>query len=206
MTVDFIPRPSDEVIKTFYASGNLRSVQYIRNGKQANGWSAKEFFDNGKLQLAKCFSHSLLIEQIRYDENGTVILHEIYSHSQKKLIKRPEVKQIIRPNIVSGCGHMGFYYKNLPAISNFINAEYDEDSLEKAYKTFNKEASDDEHFDFEKQYLWRLRGESMTFTIQFEKYEMLFFWYLSAQNEQQYAKAKHFMDNLLEEWQRELED
>jgi hypothetical protein len=91
---------------------------------------------------------------------------------------------------------MGFYFQHLPTVAKFIKADYDENDLDRTYNAFISAASDDDNFDFDKEYSWILRGIEMSFGIQFEKYEMLYFWNLCARNEDQYREAKDFMESL----------
>jgi len=196
MLTDFTPYPTDELIQSFYPSGNVQEEKYLRNEVPANGWSRKLYYENGTLQQAECFSHSLLIEQIIYNESGNVISHKIYSHSKKELIEKPTVTKVIRHNSVSGVAHMGFYYRHLPAISQFIKAEYDESNLDEAYNVFLADAGNDDEFDFDKEYSWRLKGETMSFIIGFEKYEGYYQWALATRSESDYEAAKTFMENL----------
>lgn len=196
MNTSFQPHSNDQCIRQSYPSGSLLEEYYLRDGQPANGWSRKLFYETGQLQLAECFSHSLLIEQITYSPDGTIAAHKIYSHSKKQLIDRPVPGPVVRHNVVSGCAHMGFYYHHLHAIAAFIGANYVEEELEQAYQSFIAEASDDENFDYCKEYTWRLKGAQGSFSISFEKYEMLYFWHLAADTEERYEAAKRFMDQL----------
>ncbi|MCW3074540.1 MAG: hypothetical protein JWP69_1609 [Flaviaesturariibacter sp.] len=196
MLTHFNPNPTDELVQTLYPSGQVQEEKYLRNAVPANGWSRKLYFENGMLQQADCFSHSLLIEQVTYDESGNLSSHKIYSHAKKELIDKPKVTEVIRHNSVSGVAHMGFYYRHLPAISQIIKAEYDEGSLDEAYEAFLEEAGNEEDFDFDKEYSWRLKGETMSFIIRFEKYEGYFQWTLATSSEADYERAKAYMDSL----------
>jgi hypothetical protein len=203
MLAEFIPKAKDEVIKSHYPSGKIREEKYVRDGKPANGWSRKSFYENGKLALHECFSHELVIEQLFYSEEGELTAHKIYSHSQKKLIDKPKVTVVQRPNVVDGCAHMGFYYKHMPAISEFIGAEYKQEDLEKAYNNFintpypneEKENAGDEWDD--QIVTWRLQGKNMSFLIGFEHGEGYYHWNLRASNETDYEKARNFMESLV---------
>ena len=197
MQTNFLPKVGDQEIQTFYNSGPQREKQYLRNGIPANGWSRKEYFENGNLKFAECFSHELIIEQVHFDDTGSIISHKIYSHAKKELIDRPVITTIFRHNTVSGVGHMGFYFQHLPAISQFIGAGYDSNELDKAYQEFIKAISEDENLETDDgQFSWGIEGESMGFTIGFEKYEMLYQWSLYTKSEEQYAKARQFMEQL----------
>ena len=193
----FTPRPGDREVTSYHPNGLPDSVAYFREGIPANGWSRKEWWENGNLKQADCFSHQLLIESVTFDENGNKQGHLIYSHRLKTLVNKPIVTNIVRHNTVSGCAHMGFYFRHLPAISAFIGAAYEEESLEKAYRFFLEKVSADEEIDTsEMEFTWTLRGTHMTFMIRFEKYEMLYQWGLFAKTEANYATAKAFMEQL----------
>jgi hypothetical protein len=194
MLTSFTPKSTDEIITSCYSSGNTREEKWLRNGTPANGWSRKTFYENGNIELHECYSNSMVIEQLFYNETGEITAHTIYSHAQKKLIEKPKQLEVHRPNVVEGCDHMGFYFKNLPAISQFIGAEYNEDELEKAYHEFIN--SPYEGGEEERTQHWGLEGKEMRFSLWFERSEGYYFWHLRAKDEEGYQKAKDFMERL----------
>lgn len=204
MNIDssFFPKDDDENFKSIYPSGKLKESSYLRNGQPANGWSRKLFYEKGALQLQECYSHSIVIEQLGYDEEGNIISHKIYNNRLKQLIVKPVQTVVIPHNTVSGTAHMGFYFKHLPAISKFIGAVYDEVDLDKAYQDFitspstynNIKKADDEWE--EENTPWKIQGNNMGFTIAFEHGEGYYQWGLWTKTEEDYERAKGFMDNL----------
>lgn len=191
----FTPKPKDEKTISLYPSGNIQEEKHMRNGIPANGWSRKVFHENGAVHLAECYSHSLIIEQLFCDEAGILLAHKIYSHKQKQLIDKPKQTMVERPNVVTGYGHMGFYFKHLPAISKFIEAEYDEAALEKAYHDFITTPVPDELDGSEVH--WGITGKEMRFSLWFERLEGYYQWHLWAKDETGYEKARHFMESLV---------
>lgn len=189
-------------MRGFYESGAIKKEWFLRSDAPANGWSLKEFYESGHLKMAESYSHSLVIEQVFYNEGGEITAHKIYSHSQKKLIDKPKQAPLPRPNVVTGTAHMGFYFHHLPDISKFIGAEYDEAALEKAYREFintpfsyhDLENSND---DWEDPIVsWVLEGTDMSFIIGFEHGEGYYQWLLYTKTEEDYERAKQFMNNL----------
>ena len=151
--------------------------------------------------MHQCYSNSLLIEQISYDEQANIVSHKIYSHAVKGLVDKPVVKPLPKPNVVSGYGHMGFYFEHLPRIASFIEAEYSESELFAAYNAFledidNVDYYSEEWLKKEKEYSWGMVGKAMRFRIWFEPGEMLYQWSLTAGNEDDYWKAREFMEKL----------
>ncbi|RYZ17448.1 MAG: hypothetical protein EOO16_24180 [Chitinophagaceae bacterium] len=184
-----------------YPSGALCSVRRVENGAPANGWSVSVYFENGQLARTECWSHGLLIELKTFEEDGAQRAHQIYNHRLKQLVDRPVVQpgNTVRPNIVSGCAHMGFYLRHLPAIAAYIGATYDEDELMRIFNGFfaspmgnTREHSDDGPLTLQ----WRLGGPEMVFYILFEEGEMLYFWHLRAPDEESYTAARAFMEAL----------
>src|SRR5436190_20929477 len=102
MFTDFIPKQTDELVKTCYPSEKILEEKYLRNGTPANGWSRKTFYENGNIELHECYSNSMIIEQLFYNEQGEITAHKIYSHSQKKLIDKPKQTELRRTNVVNG--------------------------------------------------------------------------------------------------------
>jgi hypothetical protein len=199
MNREYAPKDQDTLEENFYPSGQIKETRYAQNGQPSNGWTARSFYETGMLQREQSFSHGSIIEQVEYDETGRIRSHKIYSHGQKKLIDKPVSKPSPRPNVVSGYGHMGFYYRFLPAIAEFIGADYKEESLDKAYQDFLADANTyeltDEDYE-EREYRWSLQGKRMNFALWFEKHEMLFQWHLWAKNEEDYEEARAFMESL----------
>lgn len=109
---------------------------------------------------------------------------------------------MVRHNTVSGTAHMGFYFKHLPAISKFIEAEYNADELDKAYQDFIKSPSpydDMQHTDEEWEaeiVSWRIQGNNMGFVIGFEHGEGYYQWSLWTKTEEDYERARNFMESL----------
>lgn len=108
-------------------------------------------------------------------------------------------------NIVEGIEHMGSFYRALPQIAVFIEADYNPEDLENAYNNFtNIEFPDsanplpDDHdgkgFWWDN---WVLKGKHLNFIICFEKYEMLFGWSIVCYDEETYYKVQNFMSSVL---------
>ena len=106
-------------------------------------------------------------------------------------------------NIVEGIEHMGSFYRAMPAIANFLEADYHENELEKAYQDFcnieqPEEPLPDDHSGYGVWWTnWTLKGKQLNFTICFEKYEMLFGWAIRCPDEDTYLKVKEFMGTVL---------
>jgi hypothetical protein len=102
-------------------------------------------------------------------------------------------------NIVEGVEHMGSFYRAMPAIANFIEADYNENELAKAYQDFcNIEPPDeplpDDHDGYGVWWTnWTLKGKKLNFTICFEKYEGYFGWAIRCPDEETYLKTKEFI-------------
>ena len=98
---------------------------------------------------------------------------------------------------------MGTYFRVMPAIAAYIGAEYNEDELDAAYKKFinapepEVELPDDDearkgiYWDH-----WILQGKVLRFVIQFEKWEMLYFWMVRCPDEETYLALKEMTDEL----------
>lgn len=204
MNIDpnFSPKEEDEIHTKIYPSGKLKEADYLRKGIPANGWSRKLYYERGAIQLQECFSNSLVIEQLVYDEEGNILSHKIYNHRLKQLIDKPVQTEVIRHNTVSGVAHMGFYFKHLSAISKFIESEYEEEKLEKAYHDFIHIPSPyddmkDKDEKWEEQYAtWGMIGKEMNFIIGFEHGEGYFHWELQSKSEENYERARFFMESL----------
>lgn len=193
MDTSFSPKSSDELTRPTYPSGKIKEESWIRNGDPANGWSRKTFYEHGGLQLHECFSNSMVIEQLHYDASGSLTAHRVYSHKAKQLIDKPVQTKVIRPNVVDGCEHMGFYYRHMPAISRFIGAIYNEDELSKAYDDFIELPMPEGDEEEARVKTWSIRGPEMGFAIHMEKGEGYYFWHLWAGSEEAYESAKNFM-------------
>lgn len=106
-------------------------------------------------------------------------------------------------NIVEGVEHMGSFYKTMPVIARFIEADYDEAELDKACRDFfdipaPAEPLPDDH-DGHGVYwdTWTLKGKHLNFTICFEKHEMLFGWWIRCPDEETYLSVKEFMSTIV---------
>ncbi|RYY64758.1 MAG: hypothetical protein EOO12_08795 [Chitinophagaceae bacterium] len=182
-----------------YPSGVLCSIRRLENDVPANGWSVSEYFENGQLARAECWSHGLLIELKTFEEDGTQRAHRIYNHRLKQLVDRPVLKPYERPNVVVGFGHMGFYFQHLPAIAAYIGAPYNEDELEAAYQRWmdrpRPEREEGSEWEPETE-RWGIAGPSLRFSLWFEEGEMLYQWQLWAPDEAAYWKARAFLESL----------
>ncbi len=109
----------------------------------------------------------------------------------------------VKRNIVDGIEHIGSFYRAMPAIAQFIEAEYREEELDKAYKdAMNLPEPDeplpDDHDGYGVWWTnWTLKGKELNFTICFEKYEGYFGWAIRCPDEETYLKVKEFMSRLL---------
>ncbi len=98
---------------------------------------------------------------------------------------------------------MGTFYRALPAIAGFIEAEYREEELEKAYHDFMNlpqpdEPLPDDHDGYGVYWSnWTLKGRQLNFTICFEKYEMLFGWAIRCPDEETYFRVREFVGEWL---------
>lgn len=106
-------------------------------------------------------------------------------------------------NIVDGIDHMGSIYKAMPAIAEFIEADYKEEELDKAYhEAMNLPEPDetlpDDHDGYGVWWTnWTLKGKQLSFTICFEKYEGYFGWAIRCPDEETYLKTKAFIGSYL---------
>lgn len=98
---------------------------------------------------------------------------------------------------------MGTFYRALPAIAEFLEADYREEELEKAYHDFQQlpepeEPLPDDHDGYGVYWSnWTLKGRELNFTICFEKYEMLYGWAIRCPDEATYFRVKEFISNWL---------
>jgi len=103
-------------------------------------------------------------------------------------------------NIVEGVAHMGIFVDVMPKIAGFLDARFDPEQLLKSYDDFINTPTPDinpENEDEGKGVLWDhwiLQGKHLRFTIQFEKGEMLYFWYIRCPDEETYLTVKEFMN------------
>lgn len=191
---DFIPLPGDTPERSFYDSGKLKTEAWMRQGIPANGWSRKTFYESGSPELHECFSHSVEIEQLLYNEAGEIMEHKIYSHTQKQLIDKPVQTSVQKINVVFGTNHIDYFFEHLPAINRFIGADYEEAGLKKAYNDFMAESEEEEGEAADVH--WGIEGDEMKFSIWLEKGESYYAWRLWAKDEEGYNKAKAFMVGL----------
>ena len=170
---------NDTISKELYPDGTLHLYIATKDGKPANGWSSKKYYPNAALQEEENYSNGLLIEKINYDESGTITTHKIWNNRLKQLIGYPAAAKLPRPNVIVGCTSLHNYMQQLPAISTFIGADYDQDSL---FKSFNEEAE------------WKMKGEQMSFTIYWDKDEVFHQWHCNCATEELYWKAREFLE------------
>ena len=108
-------------------------------------------------------------------------------------------------NIVEGINHMGDFYVAMPEIAKLIEANYEEADLDKAYKDAMNlpEIQDypelkDDHDGYGIWWTnWTLKGNWLSFTICFEKHEMLYGWQIRCPDEETYYELKAIMEDLL---------
>jgi hypothetical protein len=106
-------------------------------------------------------------------------------------------------NIVEGIDHMGSFYRAMPAIASFIEADYKEEDLDKFYKDWTMMPDPDyplpdEHDGYGVYWTnWTLKGKQLNFTICFEKYEGYFGWAIRCPDEETYHKVTAFMETVL---------
>ena len=175
----YTEQTDDVVSKQFYPDGTLHLYTAFKDDRPANGWSSKKYYPNAALLEEDNYSNGLLIEKITYDESGTISIHQIWNNRLKQLIDKPAAPKLLRPNVVTGCSSLYDYLKKLPAISEYIGANYEEDSLLRSY---NEEAA------------WKIKGEQMSFTIYWDKNEVSHFWHCHCATEELYWKARKFLE------------
>lgn len=106
-------------------------------------------------------------------------------------------------NILDGVDHMGSIYKAMPTIALFIEAEYVEEDLDKAYCDFQnieqpEEPLPDDHNGYGVWWTnWTLKGKEMSFTICFEKHEGYYGWAINCKDELTYNMGKEVLKDLL---------
>ena len=176
----YTEQPKDVVSKRLHPDGTLHLYTAIKDGKPANGWSSKTYYPNTALQEEENYSNGLLIEKIYYNESGAIITHKIWNNRLKQLIDKPAAPKLRRPNVIVGCTRLHNYVEQLPAISTFIGADYDQDSL---FKSFNEEPE------------WKMKGEQMSFTIYWDKDEVFHQWHCHCATEELYWQARKFLES-----------
>ena len=161
----------------------------LKDGKPANGWSSKTWFKKEGLQQEENYSNGLLIEKICYNESGVIAEHKIWNNRLEQLIDKPPHPKLRKPNVVNGYGSLSAYIKQLPAVSEFINAEYNEDSLFRSFHEASKIEKDDA--------TWTMKGKQMSFTIYWDHDEVSHQWHCHCTSEELYWKARSFLKDKL---------
>ena len=72
----------------------------------------------------------------------------------------------------------------MPSISEFIRADYDEDSLLQSFNTSYRTQEDT---------TWTLKGEQMSYTIYWDCHEIFHQWHCHCATEELYWKARNFL-------------
>ena len=180
-------KSGDTVLEQRYPNGTLYSYTVLNRGIQANGWSRKKHYPTGSLQEEENFSNGLLIEKINYSESGTIISHKIWNNRLKELVDKPPVFPLPKHNVVTGYAAMSNYLKHMPSISEFIQADYQKDSLMQSFKSSMTTG--------EKEAKWTLSGKQMSFTIYWDCDEIFYHWHCHCTTEELYLKARNFLDS-----------
>ncbi len=154
----------------------------LNGGGPANGWSCKKYYPYAALQQEENYSNGLFIEKITHDESGAITAHKIWNNRLKQLIDKPAAPKIPRPNVIVGNLSLHDYVMQLPAISEYIGAQYEEDSL---FKSYNEETE------------WKMAGEQMSFSISWDKHEVSHQWHCHCATEELYLKARKFLETFL---------
>lgn len=181
----YTEKPGDIVSKQFHGNGALYWYAVLKDGKPANGWSSKKYDPSDILQEEENYSNGLLIEKINYNEGGSIREHKIWHNRLKQLIDKPAAPKLLKPNVVTGHASLSNYLKLLPAISEFMNAVYREDSLLQSYNAGSRLEKDDAK--------WTMTGEEMSFTIYWDYDEISHQWHCHCPNETLYWKARNFL-------------
>ncbi len=176
----YTEQPNDTVSKQLYLDGSLYLYIALKDGNPANGWSSKKYYPNAALQQEENYSSGLLIEKINYDESGAITTHKIWNNRLKQLIDKPAAPKLQRPNVVTGCSSISACLEQLPAISAFIGADYDKDSL---FKSYNEEPE------------WKMKGPQLSFTIYWDKDEVFHQWHCHCATEELYWQARKFLES-----------
>ncbi len=180
----YIEKPGDVITKQFHPNGALYLYSVLNDGKPANGWSNKTWFKKEGLQLEENYNNGLLIEKINYDESGKIIEHKIWSNRLEQLIDKPPHPKLPKPNVVTGYAFLSAYLKHLPAVSEFIKAEYREDLLLQSFNASYHAKQNDAK--------WTMKGEQMSFTIYWNYEEVSHQWHCHCSTEALYWKARTF--------------
>jgi len=178
-------QPGDTVLKQLYPNGTLYLYTVLKEGKQANGWSRKKYYPNASLEEEENFSNGLLIEKINFGESGIIISHKIWNNRLKELVDKPAAIQLPKRNVVTGCASISYYLKHMPSISEFIDADYHEDSLIQFFSTSSTSG--------EGETIWRLTGKQMSFTIYWVYDEVFYQWHCHCATEELYWEARNFL-------------
>jgi hypothetical protein len=182
-------KPGDIITKQLRPNGSLYMYFVLKEGKPANGWSSKTWFKKEGLQQEENYSNGLLIEKISYNESGVIAEHKIWNNRLKQLIDKPAQAKLLKPSVVTGHGSLNNYLKQLPAIGDFINADYEENSLLLSFDAGSKLEKDDAK--------WTMRGEQMSFTIYWDHDEVSHQWHCHCATEALYWKAREFLHGRL---------
>lgn len=161
----------------------------LRDDKPANGWSRKKYYPDEKLEEEENYSNGLLIEKISYSESGSITEHKIWNNCLKQLINKPAQPKLPKPNVVTGHASLSNYLKQLPAISEFINADYNQDSLLQSFDASSKPEAGDTK--------WTMKGEQISFTIYWDHDEISHQWHCHCATEALYWKARAFLEDKL---------
>ena len=178
----FKEHTDDTVSKQLYPDGTLHLYAALKDGKPANGWSSKKYYPNAALQEEENYSNGLLIEKIHFSESGAITVHKIWNNRLKQLIDKTAAPKLQRPNVIVGYSSLYEYRQQLPAISAYIGAQYEEASL---LRSFNENAD------------WKMAGERMSFSISWDKQEVSHQWHCHCATEELYWKARKFLEAYL---------
>lgn len=173
--------------KQIHPNGALYLYTVLKDGKPANGWSKKIFYENGGLQQEENYSNGLLIEVISYDDSGIITEHKIWNNRLKQLIAKPAQAKLLKPNVVTGYAFFSAYLKQLPAVCEFIKAEYREDLLLQSFNACYRAKQNDA--------TWTMKGEQMSFTIYWNHEEVSHQWHCHCTTEALYWKARVFLES-----------
>ena len=185
----FTEKPDNVVSKQLHPNGALYLYSVLKDSKPANGWSCKKYYPDGKLEEEENYSNGLLIEKISYDESNIITEHKIWNNRLKQLIDKPAHLKLRKPNGVTGLCHLCDCLPQLPAISEFIGAGYDKNSLPQSYDALRKSAQGEAK--------WTMTGKQMRFIIYLEEWEGLFKWCCHCDTEELYWKAREFLKTRL---------
>jgi len=185
----YIEKPNDIISKQIQPNGTLYLYTVLQDGKPANGWSSKKYYSDGKLEEEENYSNGLLIEKISYNESGVITEHKIWNNRLKQLIDKPAHPKFPKPNVITGLCHLCDCIPHLPAISEFIGAVYDKNSLPQSNEAFRKSAQG--------KAKWMMTGKQMRFYIYLEDWDGMFQWCCHCDTEELYWKAREFLNTRL---------